>query len=183
MNPLGVGVLTQFHAFWHILGRTHQNCYETFVQFKYKQFCGSGINLSRILIFIHPGSRILDPKTATKERYKKNLLCFLFLKPQISQIENYFIFELVKKKIWAVLRRITELFTPKIVIKLSIIWVCDTGSEIRDGKILFWVPDPGVKIGIGSQFRNTEYKAVHPPHQRYCIFNFGLRNASESALT
>ncbi len=29
--------------------------------------------LSRILIFTHPGSRIPDPKTATKERDKKNL--------------------------------------------------------------------------------------------------------------
>ncbi len=28
----------------------------------------------RILIFTHPGSRIPDPKTATKERVKKNLL-------------------------------------------------------------------------------------------------------------
>jgi hypothetical protein len=30
--------------------------------------------LSRILIFTHPGSRISDPKTATKERDEKNLL-------------------------------------------------------------------------------------------------------------
>jgi hypothetical protein len=37
--------------------------------------------LSRILIliFTHPGSRILDPKTATKERGEKNLLSYLFL--------------------------------------------------------------------------------------------------------
>jgi hypothetical protein len=30
--------------------------------------------LSRILIFTHPGSRISDPKTATKERGEKNLI-------------------------------------------------------------------------------------------------------------
>jgi hypothetical protein len=41
-----------------------------------KQCCGSGIFIpdpgSRILIFTHPGSRIPDPKTATKEKGKKN---------------------------------------------------------------------------------------------------------------
>jgi hypothetical protein len=34
---------------------------------------------SRILIFTHPGSRIPDPKTSTKERGKKNLLSYSFL--------------------------------------------------------------------------------------------------------
>jgi hypothetical protein len=32
------------------------------------------------------------------------------------KIENYFIFKLVKKKVWANLQRITELFTRKIFI-------------------------------------------------------------------
>jgi hypothetical protein len=45
--------------------------------------------LSRILIFTHPGSRIPDPKTATKERGEKK--CF---------------------------QRIIELFTQKFVTKL-----------------------------------------------------------------
>jgi hypothetical protein len=39
------------------------------------QCCGSGMFIpdlgSRILIFTHPGSRIPDPKTATKERGEK----------------------------------------------------------------------------------------------------------------
>jgi hypothetical protein len=47
------------------------------------QFCGSGMFIpdpgSRILIFTHPGSRIPDPKTATKERGEKNLLSQLFM--------------------------------------------------------------------------------------------------------
>jgi hypothetical protein len=38
-------------------------------------------------------------------------------------------------------QRIIELFTPKIVTKLSKIWVSDPGS----GKNLFRIPDPGVK--------------------------------------
>ncbi len=35
--------------------------------------------LSRILIFVHPGSRIPDPKTATKERGEKKLVVLPFL--------------------------------------------------------------------------------------------------------
>jgi hypothetical protein len=38
----------------------------------------------------------------------------------------------LKKKIWANFQRIIELFTQKIVNKLSKIWVWDQGSEIRD---------------------------------------------------
>jgi hypothetical protein len=38
----------------------------------------------------------------------------------------------LKKKIWANFQRIVELFTQKIVTKLSKIWVWDPGSEIRD---------------------------------------------------
>jgi hypothetical protein len=54
----------------------------------------------------------------------------------------------LKKKIWANFLRIIELFTQKIVNKLSKIWVWDPGSEIRDpgsGKNLFRISDPGVK--------------------------------------
>ena len=48
---------------------------------------------------------------------------------------------MLKKKIWANFQRIIELFTQKIVTKLSKIWVRDPGS----GKNLFRIPDPGVK--------------------------------------
>jgi hypothetical protein len=41
------------------------------------QCCGSGM-LSRILIFTHPGSRISDPKTATKERGEKKFIFIPF---------------------------------------------------------------------------------------------------------
>ncbi len=52
--------------------------------------------------------------------------------PRFHKIENYFIFEMLKKKIWANFQRITELFIQKIVTKLSKIWVWDLGSEIQD---------------------------------------------------
>jgi hypothetical protein len=58
-----------------------------------------------------------------------------------NKIENYFIFETLKKKIWANFQRIIELFAQKIVTKLSKIWVWDPGSR----KNIFWIPDPGVK--------------------------------------
>jgi hypothetical protein len=48
--------------------------------------------LSRILIFTHPGSRISDPKTATKEKGEKKYVVIPFLKPQISQNCKLFYF-------------------------------------------------------------------------------------------
>ncbi len=96
---------------------------------------------SRILIFTHPGSRIPYPKTATKERGEK-ICCHTFLgSHKFHKIVNYFSFEVLKKKNWANFQRIIELFTQKIVTKLSKIWVWDPGSE----KTLFRIPDPGVK--------------------------------------
>jgi hypothetical protein len=92
--------------------------------------------LSRILIFTHPGSRI-QKHVATK----------------FHKIEHYFSFEVLKKKIWANFQRIMELFTQKIVTKLSKIWVWDPGSGIRKKPI----PDPGSRgqKGTGSRIRNT----------------------------
>jgi hypothetical protein len=55
---------------------------------------------------------------------------------------------MLKKKIWANFQRIIELFTQKIVTKLSKIWVWDPGSEIRDPEKTHSgsrIPDPGVK--------------------------------------
>jgi hypothetical protein len=89
---------------------------------------------SQILIFTHPGSRISDPKTATKERGERKISCpnFLF-SHKFHKIANYFCFEVLKKKIWANFLRIIELFTQKIVNKLSKIWVWDPGSRGQKG--------------------------------------------------
>jgi hypothetical protein len=70
---------------------------------------------SRILIFTHPGSRISDPKTATKERGEEKICCHTFLySHKFHKIENYFSFEVLKKKMWANFQRIIELFTQKL---------------------------------------------------------------------
>jgi hypothetical protein len=74
--------------------------------------------LSRILIFTHPGSRISDPGS------KKFVVIPFFGVINFTKL-NYFIFEMLKKKIWANFQRITELFNQKIVSKLSKIWVWD----------------------------------------------------------
>ena len=88
-----------------------------------------------------------------KDIGKKNLLSYLFFGVINFTKLNYFIFKMLKKKIWANFQRIIELFTQKIVSKLSKIWVWDPVS----GKNLFRIPDPGVKKAPdpGSLIRNT----------------------------
>jgi hypothetical protein len=94
---------------------------------------------SRILIFTHPGSRIQKQQ---QKRGVKKICCHTFLcSHKFHKTENYFSFEVLKKKIWANFQKIIELSTQKIVSKFSKIWVWDPGS----GKNLFRIPDPGVK--------------------------------------
>jgi hypothetical protein len=95
-----------------------------------------------------------------KDRGKKNFLSYLFFGAINFTKLNYFIFQMLKKKMWANFQRIIELFTQKIVTTLSKIWVWDPGSEIRNpgfGKNLFRIPDPGVKKAPdpGSRIRNS----------------------------
>jgi hypothetical protein len=79
----------------------------------------------------------------------------IFCKHKFHKIENYF-FLMLKKIIWANFQIIIEIFTQKIVNKLSKIWVWDPGS----GKNPFRFPDPGVKkppdLGTRIRIRNTE---------------------------
>jgi hypothetical protein len=83
-----------------------------------------------------PGSRIQDPKTAKKERGEKKIYYHIFFcSHKFDKIEYYFIFEMLKKKIWANFPRIIEVFTQKIFTMLSNIWVWDPGVEKA--------PDPG----------------------------------------
>ncbi len=100
------------------------------------------------------GSRIQDSgsriqKQQQKGRVEKNFLSLTSLcSHKYHKIKNYFIFEQARKKLWANLQRIIELFTQKNVIKLSTIWAGGLGSETREpgsGKNLFRIPDRGVK--------------------------------------
>ena len=67
-----------------------------------RQCCGSG-SLSRILIFVHPGSRI--QKQQQKRKVKKILFFYIFLQPQISSNCKLFYFWTGKEKNWAILQR------------------------------------------------------------------------------
>jgi hypothetical protein len=85
---------------------------------------------SRILIFTHPGSRISDTGSRIQKQQQKRgvkkICCHTFYcTHKFHIIENYFILEMLKKKIWVNFQRNIELFTLKIVTKLSKIWVWD----------------------------------------------------------
>jgi hypothetical protein len=107
--------------------------------FRIKRCCGSGVFIPDP-DFCHPGSRI------QKRQQKRG----------DHKIVNYFIYELVKKTIWANLQRIIELFILKSVDTLSKIWVWDPGS----GKNLFRISDPRGQRGTGSRIRKTGTKAT-----------------------
>ena len=124
------------------------------------------------------GSRIPDPKTATKERGEKKICCQTFLcSHKFHKNKNYFSFEVLKKKISANFQRIIELFTQKIVTKLSKIWVWDPGSGIRDpgsrirdpgsGIRKKPIPDPGSRgqKGTGSRILDPD-----PQHCSWSLF-------------
>jgi hypothetical protein len=118
-----------------------------------------------------PGSRIPDPKTATKERGEKKISCHTFLcSHKFHKIVNYFSFEVLKKKIWANFQRIIELFTKKFVRKLLKIWSWDPGSGIRKKPI----PDPGSRIQ-GSKSTQSRIPDPDPQHWEGDSLGFSSR--------
>jgi hypothetical protein len=64
----------------------------------------------------------------------------------------------LKKKIWANFQRIKELFTQKIVTKLSKVWVWDPGSEIRDPE----------KTYSGSRIQGSKRHRIPDPDPQHC---------------
>jgi hypothetical protein len=65
---------------------------------------------------------------------------------------------MAKKKIWANFHRTIELFTRKIVTKLSKIWVWDPGSEI-------WDPE---KTYSGSRIQGSKKHRIQDPDPQQC---------------
>jgi hypothetical protein len=89
---------------------------------------------------------------------------------------------MLNKKIQVHFHRIIELFTQKIVTKLSKIWVWDLGSEIRDpGKTY---PDPGVKkapdpgSGSATLILSYEDQRVRTLDPTFCAMYRNLGNTS-----
>jgi hypothetical protein len=62
------------------------------------------------------GSRI---QKELEKGEKKFTFLYLFYSHKFNKIVNYFMFEMLNKKIWANFERMIELFTQKIVTKLS----------------------------------------------------------------
>ncbi len=107
---------------------------------------------------------IPDPgsQNSNKREGWKKLCCHYVPSHQFHKIENYFSFEMLKKKIWANFQRIIELLTQKIVTKLSKIWVWDPGYEIRDRDPEKPTRSRGQK-GTGSRIRirSNEFSNVN----------------------
>jgi hypothetical protein len=93
------------------------------------QCCGSGMFIPDPDFY---PSRIPYPKTATKERGEKKIFHTFFCSHKFHKIENYryLIFEMLKKKLWASFQKIIELFTQKVITKLSKIWVWDPEKNL-----------------------------------------------------
>jgi hypothetical protein len=91
---------------------------------------------SRILTFIHSGSRILDP-TISKEKGKTFLVLPFFVASNFTKIENYIIIEQVKKM--SQFTKNFSVFLENFFTKLS-----KKGFAIRDpiSYTRSWIPDP-----------------------------------------
>ncbi len=96
-----------------------------------------------------PGSR--NQKQQQKRGVKTILLSFLFCSHKCHKIENYFSFELRRKKFWANLPRIIELSTQKIYIKLS--------------KYRFGIRDPEKNLFQGQ--KDTEARIPDPDRKHW----------------
>jgi hypothetical protein len=78
---------------------------------------------------------------------------------KFHKIENYLIFEKLKKKIWANFQRIIELFTQKIATVLSKIWVWDPRSGIHDTE----------KTYSGSRIQGSKKHRIPDPDPQHCL--------------
>ncbi len=105
-----------------------------------------------------PGSRISDPgsKNSNKRQGWKKFCCqTIFCSHKFHKTEYYFIFDMLKKKIWPDFPRIIEVFTQKIVTKPSKIWVWAPGSEIRDPEKTY--PGSRGQKGTGSRIPDPQH--------------------------
>ncbi len=122
------------------------------------------------------GSRIpdLESKNSNKrEGWKKICSHTLFYSHTFHKIENYFIYERLKKKIWANFQRIIELFTQKLSLSSQKYGfgirdprsgIRDPRSGMRDPEKTYsgsWIRDPGVKKTSDPGFRIPDPDAQH----------------------
>jgi len=90
------------------------------------------------------GSRIPDPKTATKERGEKNCYNTLFVVTNFTKLNLILFLKCLRNKFRIIFKelRVIEVFTQKVFTKLSKIYFWDPRAGIRKNPI----PDPGSRI-------------------------------------
>jgi hypothetical protein len=111
-----------------------------------------------------PGSRIPDPKTATKERGEKNCCLTFFVATKNKKSKIVLILNWCIKYLGQFTKKYRTFYPKKIVIKLSKIWVWDPGSGIQDpgsGKNLFWILDPGSRVQKGTATQKDGDKSLN----------------------
>ncbi len=99
-------------------------------------------------------SKIQDPKTATKERGEKKFVVITFY------VATNLKFWSAEKKNLGQFSKNYRTFTPKIVTKLSKIWIWDPGSGFRKKPI----PD------LGSRGQKGPGSRIPDPDPQHCIF-------------
>ncbi len=98
-------------------------------------------------------SRIPYPTTEIEERRKFVGLRFFFCSHKYDQIDNYFIFGQIQKKLWSNSQQIIVLFAQNIITKFSKIWVWGARSGKKH------IPEPGVKKAPEKPLeKNSWYK-------------------------
>ncbi len=134
------------------------------------------------------GMFIPDPKTAMKDRGgKKFVVIPFFWSHKFHKIELFY-FEMLKKKIWANFQIIIELFTQKIVTRLSKIWVWDPGSRGQKGngsririsntvKLREWYGAVPNRVATGGRFCRKTQK--WPAKCVYCVWRTIFPPAAE----
>ncbi len=114
-----------------------------------------------------------------RKGWKQNCCCIhFFVATNITKLKIILFLNWWSKKIWPNLQRIIELFTSKIVPRLSKIWVWDLRSRIR--KNLFRIPDPGVKKAPDP---GSVYATLIPPYRTLFISGRISSSSSTSGRT
>jgi hypothetical protein len=105
------------------------------------------------------GSRIPDPKTATKDKGEKCFFQNIFCSHKFHKTKYYFIFDMLNKKIWPNFPRIMEVFTQKLSPSPQKygFGIRDPRSGIRKKPI----PDPGSRIQGSKRHRIPDPDPQH----------------------
>jgi hypothetical protein len=112
------------------------------------------------------GSRIPDPgsKNSNKERGENFFFCHTFLySHKFHKIENYFSFEVLKKKIRANFQRIIELLPKKLSQSSQ-----KYGFGIRDPGFGIRIRDPEITYS-GSRIQGSKRYRIPDPDPQHCL--------------